>query len=111
MSSTTREQAILELMVMSSNMDYGPRRLIRGITNLIQKLPSTPLKDNNGISESELCSMYFDPLLSCLICDPDRLVHLRWANVIPTEGGKSRPDAIIAKNNNSSMKAALDTDK
>lgn len=41
--------------------------------------------------------MYFDPLLSCLICDPDRLVHLRWANVIPTEGGKSRPDEIIAK--------------
>ncbi|KAG1146054.1 hypothetical protein G6F37_002986 [Rhizopus arrhizus] len=111
MSSATREQAILELKVMSADMGYGSRRLIRGITNLIQKLPSTPLKDNNDINESELWSMCFDPLLSCLICDPDRLVHLRWANVIPTEGGKSRPDAIIAKNNNSSMKAALDTEK
>jgi hypothetical protein len=63
----------------------------------IQKLPNTPLKDNNDISESELWSTYFDPLLSCLICDPERLVHLRWTNSIPIEGGKLRPDAIIAK--------------
>lgn len=34
MSSTTREQAILELTAMSADMEYGPRRLIRGITNL-----------------------------------------------------------------------------
>ncbi|KAG1607577.1 hypothetical protein G6F46_012196 [Rhizopus delemar] len=97
MSSTTREQAILELTAMSADMEYSPRRLIRGITNLIQKLPNTPLKDSNDVSEIEIWSTYFDPLLLCLICDPNRLVHLCWANVIPTEGGKSRPDAIIAK--------------
>ncbi|KAG0162223.1 hypothetical protein DFQ28_001685, partial [Apophysomyces sp. BC1034] len=97
MAIKTREQAIVELTVMSADMDYGPRRLVRGISNLIQKLPKTPLKDNNDISESELWSTYFDPLLSCLICDPDRLVHLRWTNSIPIEGGKLRPDAIIAK--------------
>ncbi|KAG1208506.1 hypothetical protein G6F35_010831 [Rhizopus arrhizus] len=54
MSIKTREQTIVELTVMSADMDYGLRRLVRGISNLIQKLPNTPLKDNNDISESEL---------------------------------------------------------
>lgn len=49
------------------------------------------------MSESELWSTYFDPLLSCLISDPDRLVHLRWTNTIPNEKGKSRPDAVISE--------------
>lgn len=40
---------------------------------------------------------YFDPLLSCLISDPDRLIHLRWTNAIPTEKGKARPDAVISE--------------
>ncbi|KAG0831728.1 hypothetical protein G6F29_007255 [Rhizopus arrhizus] len=59
MSIKTREQTIVELTVMSADMDYGLRRLVRGISNL--------------------------------------LVHLRWTNSIPIEGGKLRPDAIIAK--------------
>ncbi|KAI9484544.1 hypothetical protein BDB00DRAFT_885236 [Zychaea mexicana] len=78
---TNLNQAIVELTVMSADMDYGPRRLVRGISNF----------------ESELWGTYFDPLRSCLIYDPDRLVHLRWTNSIPIEGGKLRPDAIIAK--------------
>ncbi|KAL0087515.1 hypothetical protein J3Q64DRAFT_1738072 [Phycomyces blakesleeanus] len=97
LSNTTREKAFLELTLMSSRMNYSERRLIHGITNLIQKLPNLPLKDNSSISESELWSTYFDPLLSCLICDPEKLVHLRWTNAIPSEGGKLRPDAIISK--------------
>lgn len=36
-------------------------------------------------------------MLSSLICDPEKLVHLRWTNAIPDEGGKDRPDAIISK--------------
>ncbi|SAM00143.1 hypothetical protein [Absidia glauca] len=62
-----------------------------------QKLPTAPLKGYQSISETELWSTYFDPVLSCLICDPDRLIHLRWTNTIPTEKGKSRPDAVISQ--------------
>ncbi|CEP09818.1 hypothetical protein [Parasitella parasitica] len=66
---------------MSSSMNYNERRLVRGLTNF----------------ESELWNTYFDPLLSCLICDPEKLVHLRWTNATPSEGGKSRPDSVISK--------------
>ncbi|KAI8076315.1 uncharacterized protein BX664DRAFT_362846 [Halteromyces radiatus] len=63
----------------------------------IQKLPDAPLNDYKSISESELWSTYFDPILSCLVSDPERLTHLRWTNTIPNEKGKSRPDAIISE--------------
>ncbi|KAG2196284.1 hypothetical protein INT47_012506, partial [Mucor saturninus] len=82
---------------MSLSIDYNERRLIRGLTNLIQKLPKLPLKDNSIISESELWNTYFDPLLSCLISDPEKLVHLRWTNATPSEGEKLRPDAVVSK--------------
>lgn len=49
------------------------------------------------MSESDLWSSYFDPLLSCLISDPDRLVHLRWTNTIPNKKAKFRPDAVISE--------------
>ncbi|CAO3697691.1 unnamed protein product [Rhizopus stolonifer] len=97
LSKTTREKAFLEFTLISSNMDYNERRLIRGLTNLIQKLPNLPLKDNSTLSESELWNTYFDPLLSYLICNPEKLVHLRWTNATPNEGGKLRPDAVICK--------------
>ncbi|KAG1168326.1 hypothetical protein G6F70_002080 [Rhizopus microsporus] len=51
----------------------------------------------SSICQSELWSTYFDPLLSCLISDPDRLIHLRWTNAIPMEKGKNRPDAVISE--------------
>lgn len=63
----------------------------------IQKLPCSPLNVYKKMSESDLWSSYFDPLLSCLISDPDRLVHLRWTNTIPNEKAKFRPDAVISE--------------
>ncbi|KAI8968899.1 hypothetical protein BDF20DRAFT_996011 [Mycotypha africana] len=106
LAEKTREQAIIEFTVLASQMNYGQKRLLYGITNL----------------ESELWSTYFDPLLSCLISDPDRLIHLRWTNAIPIfffsfffefnsrtllkpssvpaipmEKGKNRPDAVISE--------------
>ncbi|KAG1450887.1 hypothetical protein G6F46_011695 [Rhizopus delemar] len=81
LAEKTREQAIMEFTVLASQMNYGQKRLLYGITNL----------------ESELWSTYFDPLLSCLISDPDRLIHLRWTNAIPMEKGKNRPDAVISE--------------
>ncbi|KAI7900550.1 uncharacterized protein BX663DRAFT_516838 [Cokeromyces recurvatus] len=97
LAEKTREQAITEFTVLASQMNYGQKRLLYGINNLIQKLPTRPLNDYKQISESELWSTYFDPLLSCLISDPDRLIHLRWTNAIPMEKGKNRPDAVISE--------------
>ncbi|KAI8085602.1 hypothetical protein BDF21DRAFT_486727, partial [Thamnidium elegans] len=81
LSKTTRENDFLELTLMSSSMYYNERRLIRRLTNF----------------ESKLWNTYFDPPLSCLICDPEKLVHLRWTNATPNEGGKLRPDAANSK--------------
>ncbi|KAI7859168.1 hypothetical protein BDC45DRAFT_553578 [Circinella umbellata] len=44
--------------------------------NLINKLPNTPLNDNKQLSETELWSSYFDPTLSYMISDPERLIRL-----------------------------------
>ncbi|KAI7903722.1 uncharacterized protein BX663DRAFT_485824 [Cokeromyces recurvatus] len=97
LNKRTREQTILDLFVLASQLNYNQKRLLLGVINLIQKLPCSPLNDYKKMSESELWSTYFDPLLSCLISDPDRLVHLRWTNTIPNEKGKSRPDAVISE--------------
>lgn len=35
LSNTTREQVILDFTIMASTMDYGPRRILRGFTNLL----------------------------------------------------------------------------
>ncbi|KAI8642928.1 hypothetical protein BD408DRAFT_365863 [Parasitella parasitica] len=97
LANKTREQAIMEFTVLASQINYGQKRLLYGIINLIQKLPTSPLNVYKQISESELWNTYFDPLLSCIISDPDRLIHLRWTNSTPMEKGKSRPDAVISE--------------
>lgn len=60
----------------------------------IQKLPPTPVNVKNT-SETALWSTYFDPILSTLLSDPDRNIHLQWSNSAPTERGSARPDAAI----------------
>lgn len=60
----------------------------------IQKLPSTPVNVKNT-SETVLWSTHFDPILSTLLSDPDRNMHLQWSNSAPTERGSARPDAAI----------------
>ncbi|KAF7724286.1 hypothetical protein EC973_001187 [Apophysomyces ossiformis] len=85
--STTpdRERVIVALTNMYPNLSYGEKRIIMGINNLIQKLPITPLNDLTTMSESKLWSTYFDPMLSVLISDPEKLIHLRWTNTIPAK--------------------------
>ncbi|KAG2224144.1 hypothetical protein INT45_000159 [Circinella minor] len=91
------ENDFLELTLMSSSMNYNERRVIRELTNLIQKPPKLPLKSNDIISETKLWNICFDPLLSCLVCDSEKLVHLRWTNTNQNRGGKLRPDAVICE--------------
>ncbi|RCH77502.1 hypothetical protein CU098_004550, partial [Rhizopus stolonifer] len=59
----------------------------------LQKLPTVLLKSHDAIAEKEIWSTYYDLVLSCLVSDSDKLVHLRWANLVPNENGKTRPDA------------------
>ncbi|ORE12551.1 hypothetical protein BCV71DRAFT_190842, partial [Rhizopus microsporus] len=79
MGSATYDDTIVKLIVEGAGLDYGPRRLLRGIANL----------------ETALWSTYFDPILSTLLSDPDRNMHLQWSNSAPTERGSARPDAAI----------------
>ncbi|KAG0926267.1 hypothetical protein G6F57_015989 [Rhizopus arrhizus] len=94
MGSATCDDIIVKLIVEGAGLDYGPRRLLRDIANLIQKLPSTLVNVKNT-SETALWSTYFDPILSTLLSDPDRNIHLQWRNSAPTERGSARPDAAI----------------
>ncbi|KAF1800653.1 hypothetical protein FB192DRAFT_1437041 [Mucor lusitanicus] len=94
-----REHVIVTLTNMYPDLSYGKKRIVMGINNnLIQKLLITPLNDLTTISESELWSISFNLMLSVLISDPDRLIHLRWTNTIPAaENGNSRSDTIISE--------------
>ncbi|KAG1145456.1 hypothetical protein G6F37_005522 [Rhizopus arrhizus] len=58
LGTTTREQTMLDLYIMSSKMAYGPKRIVRSVVNLLQKLPATPLKSHDTITETELWSTY-----------------------------------------------------
>ncbi|KAG0747806.1 hypothetical protein G6F16_011521 [Rhizopus arrhizus] len=54
---------------------YSQNRVLQGIANLIQKLPTAAIKDSTIIGEAELWSTYFDPILSVLVADPEKSVH------------------------------------
>ena len=58
--------------------------------------PALFLKSHDAVTETVLWSTYYDPVLYCLVSDPDKLVHLRWTNSLPNENGKSQPDAVIS---------------
>ncbi|KAI8372901.1 uncharacterized protein BYT42DRAFT_536446 [Radiomyces spectabilis] len=59
---------------------------------MIQKLPATP-PVKNSIKEMALWSTFYDSMLSCLLADPSRKVHLQGVDTIPI----TRPDAIIVE--------------
>jgi hypothetical protein len=65
------------------------------------------VNDLTTLSESELWSTYFDPMLSVLISYPDKLMHIRWTNTIPVEKGKSRPDAVICEKSQMDFKCSV----
>ncbi|KAG1043466.1 hypothetical protein G6F43_011646 [Rhizopus delemar] len=56
-----------------------------------------PLVWELKLSECELFTMCFNPILPALFSDPDKNAFLRWSNVISDESGKIRPDATISK--------------
>ncbi|KAG1146719.1 hypothetical protein G6F37_004966 [Rhizopus arrhizus] len=93
----TRSDAELELLNFARRQTYYISRMIRSINNALQKLPSNVIKNATSISENELFNMYFDPILSSIISDPEKNTLLRWSNKKPEENKGMRPDATITK--------------
>ncbi|KAG1182370.1 hypothetical protein G6F36_009237 [Rhizopus arrhizus] len=93
----TRSDAELELLNFARGQTYYLSRVIRGINNTLQKLPSNVIKDTNSFSENELFNTYFDPILSSIISDPEKNTLLRWSNKKPEENKDMRPDATVTK--------------
>ncbi|ORX48774.1 hypothetical protein DM01DRAFT_262919, partial [Hesseltinella vesiculosa] len=75
--------------------------------NRIGKLPTNPIKDEDSLVENELTCTFFDPILSRLISDPVKDVHLRWSDIIAPKTPRQRPDAVISKVNQLSFGQSL----
>ncbi|KAG0175575.1 hypothetical protein DFQ30_005271 [Apophysomyces sp. BC1015] len=93
----SKDDAEFDLLVLGKDLNSLGRSLVRGITAGMRKLPLVAIESKETIGECELFTMYFDPILSALLSNPDRNVLLRWSNVTSDEAGKMRPDATISK--------------
>ncbi|CAO3658616.1 unnamed protein product [Rhizopus stolonifer] len=93
----SKDDAEFDLLMLGKNLNSLERSLVRGIMIAMRKLPQMAIKTKNTIGECELFSMYFDPILSALLSDPDKNILLRWSNIRADETGEMRPDATISK--------------
>ncbi|KAG1136893.1 hypothetical protein G6F37_012060 [Rhizopus arrhizus] len=89
--------AELELQQLANDLNPFKKAIVKGIINMISKLPAYVLKDERCIGESELTCSYFDPILSRLLANPASGVHLRWSDITVAETPRQRPDAVISK--------------
>ncbi|KAG1516319.1 hypothetical protein G6F53_002255 [Rhizopus delemar] len=90
LSTTTK------LLQLASSMPYEKQRVVTGLAILIQKLPRSSINDAATISETELWSTYFDPILSCVVVVAEQLVLLRWLDKTINSSIPWRPDAVIS---------------
>ncbi|KAI7901437.1 uncharacterized protein BX663DRAFT_562340 [Cokeromyces recurvatus] len=68
----TRSDAELDLLNFARSQNYYLSRMIKGVNNALEKLPSNVIKNAASISENELFNTYFDPILSSIISDPGK---------------------------------------
>ncbi|KAG0778101.1 hypothetical protein G6F22_011435 [Rhizopus arrhizus] len=93
----SKDDVEIDLLVLGRNLNPLQGSLLRGIMAVMRKLCLLAIKNKKCISECELFTMYFDPILFSLLSDPNRNVLLRWSNVTSDESGDTRPDATISK--------------
>ncbi|KAG0187095.1 hypothetical protein DFQ28_006859, partial [Apophysomyces sp. BC1034] len=91
--------AELQLLQLANDVHPFKKAIVKGIINMIGKLPTNDLKDEGSLGENELSCTFFDPLLSRLIANPLNNVHLRWSDIMAPETARQRPDAVISKIN------------
>ncbi|RCH85753.1 hypothetical protein CU097_009562, partial [Rhizopus azygosporus] len=63
--------------------------------------------ENSQIGEAELWSSFFHPLLVKILSDNDRDIRLRWPDMVASEKGQGRPDAIISEVTSGEFGASL----
>ncbi|SAL96971.1 hypothetical protein [Absidia glauca] len=103
----SKDEAELDLLMYGRTVDPLTRALLRGICVGMRKLPLVAIKAKESIGECELFTLYFDPILSSLLSNPDKNVLLRWSNVTSAKSGDMRPDATISKIHQRSFGASL----
>ncbi|KAF1806039.1 hypothetical protein V8B55DRAFT_1453278 [Mucor lusitanicus] len=87
--------AQLDLLLTARTMGPAKAAVVRGIANLVVKLPTREIVDMDSLGETELQSTYIDPVLTPLLSNPQQNVVLRWANK-NEEVSDIRPDAVIS---------------
>lgn len=63
-----QQDCMIDLLTMSRNAEYGENRVLLGIANLIQKLPTTAIKDSTSIGEAELLEHVLWSGIVCSSC-------------------------------------------
>ncbi|EPB89713.1 hypothetical protein HMPREF1544_03513 [Mucor circinelloides 1006PhL] len=91
------DDAYVQLLPLCKQVDLHTACVIRGIAKAMCELSLQAIKNKQSVSEYELTTTYFHPILSCILSSPDKRVLLRWANVESDASGKKRPDATLSK--------------
>ncbi|KAG1040010.1 hypothetical protein G6F43_012382 [Rhizopus delemar] len=85
----------LDLLLTAKTMDPAKVAVVRGIANLVVKLPTREIVDMDSLGETELQSTYIDPVLTPLLSNLQQNVILRWSN--KNEGVSNIcPDVVIS---------------
>ncbi|CAO3699353.1 unnamed protein product [Rhizopus stolonifer] len=75
----SKDDAEIDLLMLGKILNPFERPLVWGIKTEMRKLPLMPIKTKKSLGECELFTMYFEPILSALLSDPDKSVMLRWS--------------------------------
>ncbi|KAL0092776.1 hypothetical protein J3Q64DRAFT_1830416 [Phycomyces blakesleeanus] len=86
-----------DLLNLAATMNNTIGNVIKGLANLLMKLPRLSVLNMSKIVEVELQSTYFDMFLPEIFADKDQQVALQWADKsVHQDLTEMRPDAIIS---------------
>ncbi|KAL0074606.1 hypothetical protein J3Q64DRAFT_1826371 [Phycomyces blakesleeanus] len=89
------DEASVKLLQLCKHVDKHAVCVIRGIAKAIGELPLQAIKNKQSISEYELTTTYFHPILACILSSPKKRVLLLWTNIESDASGDKRPDATL----------------
>ncbi|KAI9492002.1 hypothetical protein BDB00DRAFT_873840 [Zychaea mexicana] len=91
------DEANVQLLQLCGHVDIHTACMIRGIAKAMGELSLQAIKNKQSISEYELTTTYFHPILSCILSSPEKRVLLRWTNIESDASGDKRPNATLTK--------------
>ncbi|KAL9537841.1 hypothetical protein PS6_011686, partial [Mucor atramentarius] len=95
-NTVTPKQAKLQLLTLAADMDSLKGHIIEGIGDMLTKLPLDTIVEKNKVSEVDIQTGYYEPLLSSILADNTKKVILRWPNKMDEVTPEIRADAIIS---------------